>query len=87
MREELLDLEVPYMYNEFLRELKRKMLGEELGGDRRLLWVAIKNARLGLVQRKEVEIENLPEEEAKALFNEEDAKAFWSMPKPKKTGL
>ncbi|OQN97542.1 hypothetical protein B0A48_16696 [Cryoendolithus antarcticus] len=83
MREELLDLEVPYMYNEFLRELKGKMVGEELGGDRRLLWVAIKNARLGLVQRKEVEIEGLPEEEAKALVNEEEAKAFWSMPKPK----
>ncbi|KAK5246081.1 ATP-dependent DNA helicase yku80, partial [Cryomyces antarcticus] len=42
MREELVDLEEPECFNAFLRELKRMLLAEELGGERREMWWLIR---------------------------------------------
>lgn len=50
MREELASLEVPAIYNTFLRDLKKRLLAKELGGDRREMWMKIRWGRnLGLI--------------------------------------
>lgn len=50
MREELIQLEFPAIYNTFLRDLKRRLLAKELGGDRREMWMKIRWGRnLGLI--------------------------------------
>jgi ATP-dependent DNA helicase 2 subunit 2 len=65
MREEALDLEVPELYNEFVRELKTDIFNEELGGDRRDMWFLIRANRMGLIQSKEVSASGVGEDEAK----------------------
>ncbi len=49
-REEVMELEMPSLYNDFLADLKEKLLNDELG-DRREFWIIFKtqNQRLGLV--------------------------------------
>lgn len=64
MREELINMEEPGLYNDFLRDLKKKLLAGELGGDRRdMLW-EIRKARLGLIDKKSSETSEVTEEEA-----------------------
>jgi ATP-dependent DNA helicase 2 subunit 2 len=64
MREELINMEEPGLYNDFVRELKKKLLAGELGGDRRdMLW-EIRKSKLGLIDKKTSEISEVSEEEA-----------------------
>lgn len=65
MREELVDYEEPALYNDFLRELKGKILREELGGDRLELWWLVRKGRLGLIDRTTSDRSEVSEEEAK----------------------
>ncbi|RAH42091.1 ATP-dependent DNA helicase 2 subunit KU80 [Aspergillus brunneoviolaceus CBS 621.78] len=69
MREELLAYEEPALYNEFLRQLKEKVLRERLGGDRRELWWLIRRSRLGLIDRLQSDQSEVTEEEAKAFMS------------------
>ncbi|KAJ5174752.1 ATP-dependent DNA helicase II subunit 2 [Penicillium canariense] len=69
MREELVDYEEPALYNDTLRALKGKILGEELGGDRKELWWLIRKSKLGLIDRAASEMSNVSEEEAKEFFS------------------
>ncbi|CAG8888154.1 unnamed protein product [Penicillium egyptiacum] len=64
MREELVDYEEPALYNDFVRQLKGKMLREELGGDRRELWWFVRKGKLGLIGKSEVDSSAVEEEEA-----------------------
>lgn len=64
MREELVDYEEPVIYNDFVRQLKGKMLREELGGDRRELWWFVRKGKLGLIGKSEVDSSTIEEEEA-----------------------
>ncbi|KAJ5185269.1 DNA helicase ATP-dependent Ku type [Penicillium cf. griseofulvum] len=64
MREELVDYEEPGVYNDFVRQLKGKMLREELGGDRRELWWFVRKGKLGLIGKSEVDSSAVEEEEA-----------------------
>lgn len=64
MREELVDYEEPVIYNDFVRQLKSKMLREELGGDRRELWWFVRKGKLGLIGKSEVDSSVVEEEEA-----------------------
>ncbi|KAJ5208844.1 hypothetical protein N7449_003223 [Penicillium cf. viridicatum] len=64
MREELVDYEEPVVYNDFVRQLKGKMLREELGGDRRELWWFVRKGKLGLIEKSEVDSSAVEEEEA-----------------------
>ncbi|KAJ5616072.1 hypothetical protein N7537_001186 [Penicillium hordei] len=64
MREELVDYEEPVVYNDFVRQLKGKMLREELGGDRRELWWFVRKGKLGLIGKSEVDSSAVEEEEA-----------------------
>lgn len=65
MREELISYEEPGTYNDFLRELKGKLLGEKLGGDRRELWWLIRRSKLGLIDQHQSDRSEVTEEEAK----------------------
>ncbi|KAL9049711.1 MAG: hypothetical protein Q9206_005394 [Seirophora lacunosa] len=70
MREELTELEEPEMYNSFAKALKRKLLAEELGGNRKDFWWEFRKSKLGLIDQRTLEASTVPEEEAKA---------FWSL--------
>lgn len=65
MRQELIDYEEPDLYNKFISELKRSILEEELGGDRRELWWEIRKTGLGLITGDESEASGVTESEAK----------------------
>lgn len=65
MREELVDYEEPAVYNDLLRRLKDKILGEKLGGDRRELWWLVRKGRIGLIDSGTSERSEVSEEEAK----------------------
>ncbi|KAL8370347.1 hypothetical protein RB595_000634 [Gaeumannomyces hyphopodioides] len=64
MRDELVALEEPELYNDFLRSLKKMIAAGELCGDRREMWWYIKLGKLGLVSKKESEVSPVTEEEA-----------------------
>ena len=55
----------PTLYNEFLVQLKEKLLKEELGGDRRELWWLVRRSKLGLIDERQSEQSKVTEEEAK----------------------
>ncbi len=69
MRDELIDMEEPGAFNDYIRELKRKLLAEELGGDRREMWWEIKKNKLGLIEKKVSEPSSVDEEEAKTFLS------------------
>jgi Ku C terminal domain like. len=65
MRDELVAYEEPKLYNELIRQLKEKILKEELSGDRRELWWLIRRSKLGLIDKNMSEQSDVSEEEAK----------------------
>lgn len=68
MRQELVELEEPGLYNEMLRELKRKIMDEELGGNRKEMWWFIRKSRVGLITKGSSSGSNVTEEEAMAFL-------------------
>ncbi|KAK4237395.1 SPOC like C-terminal domain-containing protein [Achaetomium macrosporum] len=67
MREELINLEEPAMYNKFLTGLKKSILRGELNGDRREMWFKhIIGGHLSLITQDESEVSEVTAEEAKA---------------------
>ncbi|KAL8935056.1 MAG: hypothetical protein Q9216_005603 [Gyalolechia sp. 2 TL-2023] len=70
MREEMIDLEEPDIYNDFAKALKRKLLAEELGGNRKDFWWEFRKSRLGLIDKSASEASKI---------TDEDVKAFWSL--------
>lgn len=65
MRRECVEMEEPGLYNRFVRGLKGKLLGGELGGERGEMWWKIRGSRLGLVEKRVSELSEVTEEEAK----------------------
>lgn len=67
MRSELIELEEVGIYNEWVVNLRKKVLGGQLGGDRKELWREVGKNRVGLVENKEVEVGRggVDEEEAR----------------------
>lgn len=67
MREEMLELEEPEIWNDFIKALKRDLLrsAECLGGERREMWWLTRGNRLGLIDRRMSEVSDVGEEEAK----------------------
>ncbi|KAI9827972.1 MAG: ATP-dependent DNA helicase II subunit 2 [Phylliscum demangeonii] len=68
MREELTGLEEPRLYNDFIRDLKTKLLTDKLNGDRREMWWEIRRNRLGLIPKSESDVSDVAEDEAKLFF-------------------
>ena len=69
MRSEMIDIEEPGAYNELIKALKGKLLGEELGGDRKEMWYEIRKNKLGLIDKKTSDKSSVDEDEAKAFFS------------------
>ena len=65
MRDEMIEVEEPGVYNSILRKLKEKLVKEELGGDRKDFWYEVRKNRLGLVDNKASERSDVGEDEAK----------------------
>lgn len=68
MRQELTELEEPGLYNGMLRELKRKIMAEELGANRREMWYFIRRSRLGLIDNRVSHVSDVTQEEAEAFL-------------------
>jgi ATP-dependent DNA helicase 2 subunit 2 len=68
MREELVELEEPEMYNQFIKHLKEALLSGKLGGERRELWWKVRVSRLGLVDETLSEVSKVTEEQAKDFY-------------------
>ncbi|KAJ5266710.1 hypothetical protein N7478_009518 [Penicillium angulare] len=68
MREELVEYEEPALYNELVRDLKEKILGEKLGGDRKELWWLIRKGKLGLIDQDISERSEVLADEAAAFL-------------------
>lgn len=68
MREELVEFDEPGMYNDFLADLKKKIFGGELNGDRELMWYKIRVGKLGLITRDESPQSRVTAEESKAFM-------------------
>lgn len=67
MRNELIDLEVPAVYNKFVRALKKSILSGELDGDRREMWFKhIVGGRLGLIAKDESEVSDVTAADAES---------------------
>lgn len=65
MREEMNGLEEPAPFNDFFRELKKKVLGGELGGDRKEMWYRIRINKLTLIGKGECAGSEITEEESR----------------------
>ena len=66
MREELIEFEEPEIYNDFMRDLKQRVVKDELGGDRREFWFdATRSNKLGLIDSSTTEFSDVTEKEAK----------------------
>ncbi|GIJ82859.1 ATP-dependent DNA helicase II subunit 2 [Aspergillus pseudoviridinutans] len=75
MRDELISFEEPALYNDFLRQLKDKLLKEELGGDRRELWWLLRRSKLGLITQRESDQSDVTEEQAKEFLSAQSDKS------------
>jgi ATP-dependent DNA helicase 2 subunit 2 len=64
MQEELINMEEPGLYNEFIRDLKKRILAGDLGGDRREMMWEIRKAKLGLIDKNLSELSDMTESEA-----------------------
>ncbi|OJD28665.1 catalase [Diplodia corticola] len=69
MKEEMLELEEPCVFNDFMRVLKKKIFAEELGGDRKEMWYKIRVTRLGLIDKRATDLSDVTEEEAKKFLS------------------
>lgn len=64
MREEMINLEEPGLYNDFMWDLKKQVLGDKLGGNRRDFWRALKEHRLGLINSEEAQASDVSKDKA-----------------------
>lgn len=75
IREELINLEEPGQYNEFVRDLKKKLLSGTLGGDRRDFWFKMRWAKLGLIIQSQSEASTVTLEEADEVSSAADSQS------------
>ncbi|KAG6038530.1 hypothetical protein E4U41_004123 [Claviceps citrina] len=68
MRDQLVDMEEPEMYNTFVRDLKKGLLSGALGGDRRDFWFKVRWSRLGLIDKEESEVSHVTPDEAEEFY-------------------
>ena len=63
LREEMVALEEWERFNGWVRGFRERLLGEEVGGDRREFWWRVRRAKWGLISREEVEQSPVTEQE------------------------
>lgn len=69
LRSQMMDLEMPEMYNDFIRAFKQKLVAGELfenefASSKRELWFCVKSKRLGLIDTEVSEHSDISKEEA-----------------------
>lgn len=64
LREEMVDYEFPGYYNNFFKDLRKRLMKGELGGRRQEFWVNLKKARLGLIDNTALLTSDVSPEEA-----------------------
>ena len=69
MREELNEFEEPGIFNDVVRDLKKKLLAGDLGGDRTEMWWLMRVNRLGLIDNRMNPVSGVTEEEAKRFLS------------------
>ncbi|KAF9774795.1 hypothetical protein IL306_007169 [Fusarium sp. DS 682] len=69
MREELINLEEPGLYNTFMQDMKKQLVSGELGGDRRDFWFKVRWGRLGLIDNKQSEVSDVSPEDAEQFYS------------------
>ncbi|KAL8772949.1 MAG: hypothetical protein Q9209_001969 [Squamulea sp. 1 TL-2023] len=69
LREEMIEMEEPMVYNNFARQLKRKLLSEDLGGNRKDFWWEYRKSKLGLIDKNVAETSDATEEDAKSVID------------------
>ncbi len=74
LREEMLGFEEPGLYNDVIRDLKEKILAEQLGGNRGMLWYQIRKNKLGLISSEASELSDVTPEEADAFVDPKSEK-------------
>lgn len=67
MRDELINMDEPKMFNSFVRDLKMKLLSGTLGGDRREFWFKVRWSKLGLIDNEASEPSDVKPEEAEGV--------------------
>ncbi|KAL8929754.1 MAG: hypothetical protein Q9172_000311 [Xanthocarpia lactea] len=70
LREEMTEIEEPEVFNSFAKQLKRKLLSEELGGNRKDFWWEYRKSKLGLIDNNVAAASNATEEDAKSVSDE-----------------
>lgn len=68
MRDELINMEEPEMFNAFARELKKMLLSGTLGGDRRDFWFKVRWSRLGLIEQSQSDVSKVTADEADEFY-------------------
>jgi ATP-dependent DNA helicase 2 subunit 2 len=68
VREEMLGLEEPALYNDLLRRVKKKLDAGELGGNRADLWYQIRRKKLGLISSDVSQFSKLTQADANAFM-------------------
>ncbi|KAF4438468.1 ATP-dependent DNA helicase 2 subunit 2 [Fusarium austroafricanum] len=68
MREELINLEEPGLFNTFMEDMKKQLLSGAMGGDRRDFWFKVRWDRLGLIDNKQSEVSKVSPEDAEELL-------------------
>ena len=64
MREEMEELEEPEIWNDFVREVKKELLGGQLGGNRKEMWWLVRGKKIGLIDKRCSTLSDVGEEEA-----------------------
>lgn len=64
MREQMIAMEEPSLFNAFIRDFKKRLLQGDLGGNRRELWYMIRGVKLGLIDSKASESSEVTPAEA-----------------------
>ncbi|KIV78563.1 hypothetical protein PV11_06207 [Exophiala sideris] len=68
LREEMLGLEEPGLYNDVLRQLKKRLVAKELGGDRAKLGYLIRKHKLSLIDNETSEFSDVSPADADAFM-------------------
>lgn len=68
MRSMIFELEMPALYNDFIRDLKAKSDRGELEGDRGIFWSQVNYGSLGPITKAETDLSEVTQEDAKALM-------------------
>ncbi|KAK2605204.1 hypothetical protein N8I77_008059 [Diaporthe amygdali] len=71
LRQACIDLEVPELYNDFLRDLKQKILSNALGEKREDMWNELRitaRGSLGLITESQSEVSNITDDQAKQFW-------------------